>query len=313
MSHDATYSACLATSQRIAWTIDQVLGGRQLNFGQDFLPESLAGSKALDFLNAKEQRTHNHVRAHGYLATFGLVEEFILPFIVDHSKEGEEAHSAADQERQAALNNFAEEEAKHIELFKRFSTLFETGFGSACDCIGPPEAIAEHVLAQDQLGVALMILHIEWMTLDHYVASVRDEAQLDPMFRDLLRYHWLEESQHARMDWLVVQELAEGLSHEEINTGFQSYLELLQFFDGGMRGQAGLDLATLKERLSRSWTELEEQRYLEQQHASLRVTFVDSGALNRTFQQLLETLRPGSARELTAFVAQLGEAQTLAA
>ena len=310
MSASPSYASCLATSQQVAWTIEEVLGGRQLDFGQDFLPESLARSGELSFLSPSERRLHNQIRGHGYLATFGLVEEFILPFLLDHSAQTDEIDV---EQRQAALANFADEEAKHIELFKRFRKLFEAGFGSACPCIGPAEDIAQHVLSQPALGVSLMILHIEWMTLDHYVASVRGKETIDPMFRDLLRFHWLEESQHAKMDWLVVQELAAGLDQAEIEAGFQAYVQLLHFFNQGMRGQAELDLASLKQAITREWSPAEEDFYLESQHAALRLTFVRSGMLNQTFLQLLETLRPGSAIELSALAEQFEATADLAA
>ena len=50
---------------------------------------------------------------------------------------------------------FACEEAKHIQLFKRFREDFEAGFGTSCDVIGPPEAIAQAVLGHHPLAVAL--------------------------------------------------------------------------------------------------------------------------------------------------------------
>jgi len=54
------------------------------------------------------------------------------------------------------------------------------------------------VLSHDPLGVALVILHIEWMSQRHYVESVRSDERLDPLFKSLLKHHWLEEAQHAR-------------------------------------------------------------------------------------------------------------------
>ncbi len=310
MISSPSYAACLANSQQVAWTIEEVLGGRQLDFGQNFLPDSLARSEELSFLSPSERRLHNQIRGHGYLATFGLVEEFILPFLLEHSQQTD---AIEVEQRKAALANFAAEEAKHIDLFKRFRRLFEQGFGRACSCIGPADEIAHHVLSQPALGVSLMILHIEWMTLEHYIASVRGKGEIDPMFRDLLRFHWLEESQHAKMDWLVVQELAAGLSQEEIEAGFQAYVQLLHFFDQGMRGQAGLDLAGLKQSVEREWSPDEEDYYLESQHAALRWTFVRSGMLNETFLQLVESLRPGSSSELANLAEQLETTAALAA
>jgi hypothetical protein len=40
---------------------------------------------------------------------------------------------------------FAGEEAKYIQLFKRFRQEFENGFGSKCDFIGPAEDVSQFV------------------------------------------------------------------------------------------------------------------------------------------------------------------------
>ena len=37
-------------------------------------------------LSERERLTLNHIRAHEYLSLFGLVEEFILPFVLDHAR-----------------------------------------------------------------------------------------------------------------------------------------------------------------------------------------------------------------------------------
>ena len=51
-----------------------------------FLPESLAQVTPLTFLTPAEQTALNQIRAHEYLCMFGLVEEFILPFVLDHAR-----------------------------------------------------------------------------------------------------------------------------------------------------------------------------------------------------------------------------------
>ena len=85
--------------------------------------------------------------------------------------------------------------------------------------IGPAEAIAAEVLRHDPLAVALVILLIEWMTQSHYVDSVKDDADLDPLFKSLLKHHWMEEAQHAKLDTLMVEALAEGRDEAEIDSG----------------------------------------------------------------------------------------------
>src|SRR6476469_4628869 len=189
-----TYLAGLAASESIHWRVEDIIGGeKRLNFMQPFMPESLAQTEPLTFLSKEEKRILNQIRGNAYLCIFGLVEEFILPFVLDHAR----PQLQGDDYRVRALLQFAGEEAKHIHLFKLFREEFERGFHSSCSVIGPPEAVAQAVLAHEPLSVALTILHIEWMTQRHYIESVKDDGDLDPQFKSLLRHHWIEEAQHA--------------------------------------------------------------------------------------------------------------------
>ena len=171
MNHGYTYESALAASEKISCRVEDLIGGdKQLDFDRPFLPETLARVKPLEFLTAEEKLTLNHIRGHGYLYLFGLVEEFILPFVIDHTR-----GDLGDDYRVRAMLHFASEEAKHIHLFKRFREDFEVGFGTTCNVIGPPEAIAQAILGHHPLAVALTTLHIEWMTQGHYVESVKND------------------------------------------------------------------------------------------------------------------------------------------
>ena len=173
-----TYSETLAHAGRVAWRLEDVLGDQdRLDFSAPFLPDSLAGTAEASALTAVERRSLNQLRGYSYLCLFGLVEEFILPFLLDHARsriDGEDAEIRA-------LLQFASEEAKHIELFRRFARAFESGSALRPGIIGPGRDIADAVLEHSQLGVALVILHIEWMTQRHYVDSVKSETAIDPL------------------------------------------------------------------------------------------------------------------------------------
>ena len=138
-----TYQGTLAAADFVHWRIEDIIGGtKRLDFNKPFMPESLARVTSLSFLNGDEKRVLNQIRGHAYLSIFGLVEEFILPFVVDHARQ----QLSGDDYRVRALLQFAGEEAKHIQLFKRFKTEFEDGFGTSCQVIGPPDAIAKAIL-----------------------------------------------------------------------------------------------------------------------------------------------------------------------
>jgi hypothetical protein len=297
MYKDFAYDAVLASSQRAAWQLDDVLPeGARLDFSRPFLPEALARTVRAAGLDDAERLVLNQLRGHEYLAMFGLVEEFILPFVLDHAR----PLLNGDDYRVRALLQFAGEEAKHIQLFRRFRTTFERGFGERCAVIGPAEEIGAAILAHDPLAVALVVLMIEWMTQDHYLQSVRDDGALEPLFSSLLRHHWMEEAQHAKLDALMVEALGEGRSEAELHAAFDAYLEIGAFLDGGLKAQTEMNLAALERKIGRSLPAPERAALLEQQHQAARWTFIGSGMAHPRFRASLARLSPSLIERLDA-------------
>ena len=289
MNHGYSYQATLTASEGMHWRIDDIIGGkRRLDFGKPFMPESFARVEDLSFLSADERIILNQIRGNAYLCIFGLVEEFILPFVLDHAR----TKLQGDDYRVRALLQFASEEAKHIQLFKRFRQEFEDGFGSRCEVIGPPEAIASAILAHDPLGVALTTLHIEWMVQRHYVDSIKDDQELDPQFRSLLKHHWLEEVQHAKLDTLMVEALAAGRTEAEIMKGVEEYIEIGGFIDGGLTQQVELDRESFMRATGRELTEVESEEFRRVQLQANRWTYLGTGMTHEKVLETLERLNP---------------------
>ena len=295
MTYQFSYKEALRTSERVSWRVEDLIGeGRQLDFNRPFLPESLAGTAALGFLSPAERLTLNHIRGHGYLYMFGMVEEFILPFVLDHAR----PMLALDDYRTRALLEFAAEEAKHIQLFKRFREAFEAGFGLHCEMIGPAEAVSKAVLAHQPLAVAMTILQIEWMTQRHYLESVRDDRDLDPQFTSLLQHHWMEEAGHAKLDTLTVASLAEGMDQASIARAVDEYLAICSMLDLGLTQQVAFDIATFTRATGRQLTPAERAAFVEAQMKAIRWTFLGSGMTHRNFLATLEKLSPASRRRV---------------
>ncbi|NUS99376.1 MAG: hypothetical protein HOP96_00165 [Sphingomonas sp.] len=293
MYHDFNYEATLASSLRAQWQLDDVLREDQdLDFGRNFLPESLARTAALGSLNAFEQRTLNQIAAHEYLSMFGIVEEFLLPFVLDHAR----PHLNDDDWRVRALLNFASEEAKHIHLFKRYHAAFKRGFPVECQVIGPSEAIGKEILRHDPLAVALVILMIEWMTQQHYLGSIRDDRDLDPLFKSLMKFHWMEEAQHAKLDTLIVDALAEGRTEEQIDKAIDEFFEIGAFLDDGLKQQAAFNLDALETVLGRKLADREEIEA--QQHQAARWTYVGSGMVHERFKATLLSISANAAARI---------------
>ena len=289
MNHGYSYQSTLTASEAIHWRIEDIIGGEnRLDFAKPFMPESLARIAPLEFLTLDERRILNHIRANTYLRIFGLVEEFILPFVVDHAR----PQLQGDDYRVRALLQFAGEEAKHIQLFKRFRQEFEDGFGTDCSVIGPPEAIASEVLAHSPLGVALAILQIEWMSQRHYVDSIKDDSDLDPQFKSLLKHHWMEEAQHAKLDTLMVEALAEGKSEAEIMQDVEEFIAIGGFLDGGLTQQVEFDMESLTRATGRELTESEKQEFRRVQQQANRWTYLGTGMTHERVLETLENLTP---------------------
>jgi len=296
---DYHYENVLAASEQVNWRVEDLIGpGKRLDFRRPFMPESLARVEMLDFLTPQDRLTLNQIRGHDYLYIFGLVEEFILPFVLDHARPVLHGNNA----RVRAFLNFAGEEAKHIDLFKRFRDDFLNSFGSDCGVIGPPEAIAQAVLSKHPLAVALVILHIEWMTQRHYLDSVLTDETLDPQFKSLLKHHWMEESQHAKLDTLMVQAIYEACSPEERAASIDGYLEIGGMIDAGLMEQVKLDFESLKRATGREFTPEETRRFFDVQQQANRWTYLGTGMSHKNFLATVDLVQPGAAARLQKIV-----------
>jgi len=286
-----SYSETLAASEGIHWRVEDIIGAdKRLDFSKPFMPESLAMVEPLTFLSSKEKRTLNQINGYTYLRIFVIVEEFILPFLLDHAR----PHLHGDDYRVRALLTFASEEAKHIQLFRRFREEFEANFLVDCPVIGPAEAIAKEVLSHDPLAVALAILQIEWMTQMHYIDSVKDDQELDPQFKSLLRHHWMEEAQHAKLDTLMVEALGEGREQKRITSAVEEYLQIGGFLDAGLAQQVKNNLDSLERAIGADFSESQRAKFIEVQQRAARWTYLGSGMKHPNFLASLEALDPAA-------------------
>lgn len=289
-----SYQHILETSRRVNWRLEDLVGeGKRLDFARPFLPETFAWTKPLDFLTAAEKLKVNHIRARCYLALFELVEAIVVPFISQQAS----AHSAAEPFRSEALANFAEEEQKHRKLFTAVLSDFDARFGTPCALIGPAEDICRAILSHGALAVTIGILGLEWMSQEHYLGSVKDNDDLDPQFKNLLKHHWREEAQHAKLDGLLLQTMAQGASTEEIDTAIREYFEIGAFLDAGFKQQAALDLEAFEQAAGRTLAPHERQQFIDVQHGALRWTFLGTAMRNRNFLAVLGSVsREGAQR-----------------
>jgi len=285
----------LVASQRVNWRVEDIIGeDKPLDFSKPFMPDALVRLSGISFLNTREKLLLNQIKGHTYLQIFGLVEEFILPFVLDHVR----PTLNGDDYRVRAILQFASEEAKHIQLFKTFTQEFHAGFPTKCEMIGPPSEVGAFVLGHGPLGVALTILMIEWMSQRHYIESIKDDSGLDPQFKSLLKHHWLEEAQHAKIDTLMVEALAAGMTAEEIARAVDEFLAIGGFLDQGLKQQSIFDTEALERVTGRTFTAEEREELIAVQHQGMRWTYVGTGMTHPKVLETLGKLSPAQKRRI---------------
>ena len=296
-AHQYDYRDTIVASQKVNWRIEDIIGGeKRLDFSKRFMPESLARVEELSFLNDAEKLVLNQIRGHAYLSIFGLVEEFILPFVIDHVRPSLDE----DDYRVRAFLQFAGEEAKHIQLFKVFKEEFSRDFATECKVIGPAADVAKEVLSHDPLGIALAILLIEWMSQRHYLESIRDDNEIDAQFKSLLKNHWLEEAQHAKLDTRMLEDLAATMSEEQIVRGVDEFLAIGGFLDDGCKQQVLFDLEAFEAETGRVLNEAEREEFIAKQHQANRWTYLGTGLTHPKFLESLGRLSEGQRARIEA-------------
>jgi hypothetical protein len=265
-----SYRDVIRNSIKVSWQVDDLLpADTVLDLSRPQLPEAIAAVTALDFLSGPEQLALNHLRSNSYMNLFGFVEEYIIAQTVHHA----EAELFGDHEALRALLRFGEEEIKHQTLFQRYCAAFKAAFKGPCETLGSAAEVANVILGKSPMAVMLTTLHIEIMTQQHYTDSIRD-ASSDPLYVNLLKHHWLEEAQHAKIDMLELAKMAEHASPEMLQTAFGDYLDIVAALDGMLRQQVEMDLTSVQAFAGRELGDGQKERFLAIQHDAHRRDFI---------------------------------------
>jgi hypothetical protein len=234
----ARYRKCLHNAQKVTWDIDtDVIRFRQLHTDSKYLPDSLSLVTQLPFLNVGQQRLLSQVQGRTYAYLFGLIERCINAKVLELGR----AHCLGDQTAVAALLKFVQDELKHQELFRRIEKLADLALPPGYRMTTDPNSAAGAILAKSTWAVLALTCFVEIFTQAHYLYSIRDDAELSPLFKDVFYYHWIEEVQHATLDELEWQRVHDGMQPEAIDAAVTDFVELLRMVDGILQTQATAD------------------------------------------------------------------------
>jgi len=303
---DKRYAKCIEVSKRIRWDIDRdVVRGRKFDFTQKFLPDGLTFANRLPFLDDGDARRLSQVQGRTYAAMFGLCERFIGAKILEVSRE----HALGDQVALEALVRFTDEELKHQELFRRIEASMAadmpTGYAFAPQC----NDVAQFVLGKSTWAVLALTCHIEIFTQVHYRQSVDPDADLSPLFKDVLFFHWREESQHAILDELEWRREDEKLSAEARDRAVDDLIALVGGVDGILQAQATADARYFASVCGRRLTDQEAAKTESLLLSAYRWQYIVSGAQESRFTDILgELVTPAQMQRVGTALAPLVEA-----
>ncbi len=296
LTDDYSYTNCLQGSVKNAWTVEDCFQGRTFDFSKPFLPERIAGVNDIACLDEDEKRKLNQIRGNSYCHIFAFVEEYIVPMVLDHARQD----VYGDETRLWSLVRFAEEEVKHQEMLRRACDQFEEGFGVTCELVPGREDVAKVVLDTSPLTALLLTSLIEWFTQLHYVAHVRDHDDLDEVFRDILRFHWIDESRHAKLDSLMIDEVTNDVAADEREKAVDELLELGMAIDGLLAQQIELDIEALARATGRSFSDEEKDEIRALQRRAYRWTFLVSGLEHPNFVRIVDELTDSGTDKIAA-------------
>lgn len=277
-----SYADCLKNSYRVNWKISDVIDGRHFDTACRWLPSRLSGAARVTGLTTDERMKLNHVEMGAYAHLFGYVEEFIAPRMVALARDFE----LDNREAFDALTNFAAEEVKHMTLFREVRAAVDDALGVRLALLPGARDVARVVLSKNTGAMLLLTAAIEWFTQLHYLTCFKDDESLDPFTKHIFKSHWLEESQHARMDHLETLRAFRGMTDAEKDQAIDDLITLVGAVDGLLQTQARLDVENLQQVLGRTLGKGVQEEVLASVLAAKRYTFIESGVTHPNFQEL---------------------------
>jgi hypothetical protein len=277
-----SYADCLQKSYRVNWKIGDVVDGRRFDVSRRWLPGLLSGADAVGSLGVDDKTKLNQVEMGAYAHLFGYVEEFIAPKMIALARDFE----LDNREAFYALSNFAAEEVKHMVLFREVRARIDEAVGFPLTLLPGAKGVARAVLSKHTGAMLLLTAAIEWFTQLHYLTSFKDDETLDPFTRHIFKYHWLEESQHARMDHLETLRAFANSSDKDRQVAVDDLIELVGAVDGLLQQQTRLDVENFERYRGRALSaSLRDDVYARVLDAK-RYTFIETGVTHPNFQAL---------------------------
>jgi hypothetical protein len=283
----ARYAQVVRLSKKSEWQIDRdLLQDRQFDFTRNFLPAGLSRVDTIAFLSAQDQRLLSHVQGRTYAYIFGLVERFISAKMMDQGR----AHALDDQHAMEALVRFTNDELKHQELFRRVEQMIADQMPLGYRQVANASDVARAVLAASTWAVLALTCHIELFVQSHYVESIASDADLCPLYKDVFKYHWKDESQHVVLDELEWKDEHARLSPAQRDQAVDDLIALVGAVDGILQAQSAADVEYFARIASREFSDDEVANVERVVLGAYRWQYIITGVRHPHFGKLLASM-----------------------
>lgn len=281
------YARCVDASRRVRWDIERdVIRGRHFDVDQRFLPDALSRAADLAQLLPQERCFLSQVQGRSYANMIALLERFIAA----KGSELARSHAFGDQAAFEALVRLTDEELKHQALFRRVDEMLAAQMPAGYTFLAQPNQVAQAVLAKSDWAILALTLHIELFTQAHYRTCIDPDWGLSELWRDVFRFHWIEESQHAILDeleWRRAHARADAAARDR---GVDELIELIVAVDALVQAQAAADAGYFLRHLGRTLPAAEAAAVQATLLKAYRWQFIVSGAQEPRFMVALSSL-----------------------
>ncbi|MFY0677356.1 MAG: hypothetical protein JXR18_08745 [Neptuniibacter sp.] len=280
------YSDLYNDSKKNSWTASQVLMGRVFSSDLDYLPSKYCNTDSMSELNFLDKRKLNQLFSASYLHIFSFVEEYIVNLVLKHIN-----LSNCERDKFNYLKIFVKDELKHQVLLQECVSRICNNLSISHKGISDQESVSEKLLENSELSLFLLTSMIEWYTQSHYVENVKCKDEIDGFYKDVLKYHWIDESRHACADHLIIQEIFNG-SEVEPDQIIVELCNILDSFKMLLSKQAQYDIDMLSQ-ISDADISINDCKRLASLHIeNYYYTFIFSGLEHPKFISEIENIIP---------------------
>src|SRR5690606_2980617 len=188
------------------------------------------------------------------------------------------------------LVRFSDEELKHQELFRRIEAAIAEHMPGGYVQVADPTEVARGMLTKSTWAVLALTCHIELFTQVHYRESIERDEELSDLYRDVFRYHRLEECQHAVMDEIEWCREDRRLNAQARDRAVNDFIELRRMLDRVLQVQAAADAGYFMRLCERSFGAVQQREIRDGILRAYRWQYIVSGQQHPHFEKLLSDM-----------------------